>query len=235
MDTVFQSSFDEGFYDFQGIGELTCPNGWTPDWIEFEHDPPGVLHRPEYDFKDSQLGQPEVHSGRWAATFNTRHATHDGCLYRKFQVGKGKGVRARIWTMGVSHEDDMKTDGGHGMRVGIDPTGGEDHTDLTVVYGDWYSSYMKGSQFGDMRYREGKWVEISSEVVSGAEEITVFLHARADFAVDINASHWDDFVLEVGDASEVTPPKPKDVKVADLSLGQLVGLIRRTIKEEMSS
>lgn len=230
METFFQSSFEEGFYDYKGIGELTCPNDWTPDWID--GDAPGVLHRPEYDLKDKQKGQPEVHSGRFAANFFTAHATHDGCLYRKFQVGKGKGVRVRVMTMGVSHEDDMVTDGGHGMRVGIDPTGGEDHTDLSVVYGDWYSSYMKGKKFGAQEYREGKWVEVSAETVSEVDEVTVFLHSRADFAVDINASHWDDFVVEVGDASEIPPPKPKEIKVADLSLGQLIGLIKKTIKEE---
>ena len=238
METFFQSSFEEGSYDYQPegaprpVGELTCPIGWTPQWIEFDDDPPGILHRPEYDMKDKQQGHPEVHSGRFAATFNTRHATHDGCLYRKFKVGKGKGVRVRVMAMGISHEDDMVTDGGHGMRVGIDPTGGEDHTALSVVYGDWYSSYMKDKKFGAQQYKEGKWVEVSAETVSKAEEVTVFLHARADFGVDINASHWDDLVIEVGDASEIPPPKRKEIKVADLSLGQLVGLIRRTIKEE---
>lgn len=229
MQTIFQSTFDEGFEDFQGIRELTVPKGWTPDWVD-GHEP-GVLHRPEYDQKKSP--QPEVHSGNFAANFFTVHATHDACLYRKFKVGKKKGVRFRAFVMGISHEDDLVTDGGHGMRIGIDPSGGTDFSALTVVYGDYYSSYMKGHKFGDKEYKEGKWVEVSSEAVSEEDEVTVFLHSKCDYAVDINASHWDDLVLEVGEPSEVNPPKPKDIKVGELSFGQLVGLIRRMIREEM--
>jgi hypothetical protein len=230
MDTIFQSSFEEGFTDYQGIGELTVPVGWTPDWIDGNE--PGVLHRPEYDRKDQWVGQPEVHSGRYAANFFTTHATHDGCLYRKFRVGKGKGVRASVWVMGISHEKDGVTDGGHGMQLGIDPTGGTDFSALTVIYGDYYSSYMKGSRFGEMEYVEGKWAQITVEAVAAEEEVTLFLHSKCDYAVDINASHWDDLTVEVGDASEVTPPKPKEIKVGELSLGQLIGLIRRVIREE---
>jgi hypothetical protein len=230
MQTIFRTSFEQGFEDFKGIGELTIPKGWTPAWIDGNE--PGVLHRPEYDFKDRQKGQPEVHSGRFAANFFTVHATHDACLYRKFQVGKGKGIRVRAMVMGISHEDDGTTDGGHGMRVGVDPSGGTDFSALTVVYGDYYSSYMKAPKFGVKQYAEGKWVEVTVDAIAQEDEVTVFLHSKCDFAVDINASHWDDIHVEIGEAHEVTPPKPKDIKVGELSLGQLVGLIRRVIKEE---
>jgi hypothetical protein len=232
MHTIFHTSFDEGFEDYQGIGELTVPIGWTPDWVDGNE--PGVLHRPEYDKKDKQAGQPEVFSGRFAANFFTAHATHDGCLYRTFHVGKGNGVRVRAMVMGVSHEDNLTTDGGHGMRLGIDPAGGADFTALGVVYGDYYSSYMKSPRFGDKQYRERKWVEVTVEAVAEEDEVTVFLHSKCDFAVDINASHWDDVEVQVGQAHEVSPPKPKDIKVGELSLGQLVGLIRRVVREEMA-
>jgi hypothetical protein len=231
MHTIFKTSFESGFEDYQGIGELTVPKDWTPDWVDGNE--PGVLHRPEYDRKDKQAGQPEVYSGRYAANFFTVHATHDACLYRKFKVGKGKGVRIRAMVMGVSHEDNGVTDGGHGMRLGIDPSGGTDFTALSVVYGLYYSSYMKGLRYGDRRYQEGKWVEVTAEAVSQADEITVFMHSKCDFAVDINASHWDDLEVQIGEPNEVEPPERKDIKVGDLSLGQLVGLIRRVVKEEM--
>ena len=230
MQTIFKSSFEEGFEYYHGIGELTVPKNWTPDWVDGNE--PGVLHRPEYASKDKNKGQPEIHSGRFAANFFTVHATHDGCLYRTFRVGKGSGVRVRAMVMGISHGDNLITDGGHGMRLGIDPSGGKDFTALSVVYGDYYSSYMKSRRFGAKRYQEGKWVEVSVEAIAQEDEITVFMHAKCDFAVDINASHWDDLELAVGQASEVTPPKPKDIKVGELSLGQLVGLIRRIVKEE---
>jgi hypothetical protein len=227
MDTFFQTSFEEGFYDYQDIKELTCPKGWKPGWIQGTK--PGVLHRPEYDAKDTERRHPEVRTGRFAANFFTVHATHDACLYHKFKVGEDVGVRASVWCMNVTHEDDLVTDGGHGMRIGIDPTGGTDHNSLNVLYGPWWSSYMK-----DQGWEERKWRRISVDAISEAKEITVFLHARADWAVDINASHWDDFELEVGDKDEVSPPEREELEIGKFSLGQLTQMIREIVQEELA-
>jgi hypothetical protein len=155
------------------------------------------------------------------------HATHDACLYRKFRVGTGKGVRASVWCMNVTHDQDGTT-GGHGMRVGIDPTGGEDHTADSVVYGDYWSSYMDG-------WKEREWRQVDVETVSQGDEITVFLHARCDFPVDINASHWDDFSLEVGEASEVVVP-PSAATTAQPgypTLEQIEAVVRKVVREEL--
>lgn len=224
MQKVFESSFEEGFYDYQGIGELTCPNDWTPAWRPTVG--PGILHRPEYDAKDAGIGQPEVRTGRYAANFFTVHATHDGCLYRKFKVGKGNGVRASVWCMGVTFDRENKPSGGHGMRVGIDPTGGVDHTASTVLYGDYWSSYMP-------EWKERVWHQVDVEAVAEADEITVFLHAKNDYPVVISASHWDDFVLEVGGADEVTPPEPPPLDISKLTQEQLESLIRKIVQEEL--
>jgi hypothetical protein len=230
MQTVFSSSFEEGFYDYQGIGELTCPYGWTPSWVQGPGG--GKLHRPEYDAKDRDKSQPEVRTGRYAANFFTVYATHDGCLYRKFRVGAGKLVRASVWCMNVTNSKDGP-DGGHGMRLGIDPAGGTNHLGMNVVYGDYWSSYMKGSEGG---WKERKWKQVDVETISQADEITVFLHAKCDYPADINASHWDDFVLDVG---EVPPDyEPPDLsiagaqKIGDMNLAQLEELIRRIAREE---
>jgi hypothetical protein len=227
MQTVFSSSFSEGFYDYNGIGELTCPYGWTPSWVQGPGG--GKLHRPEYDSKDRARSQPEVRTGRYAANFFTVYATHDGCLYRKFRVGAGKLVRAKIWCMGVSHSKSGR-DGGHGMRIGIDPEGGDNHLGMGVVYGDYWSSYME-------EYEERKWKLIEVETVSVTDEITVFLHAKCDYAADINASHWDDFVLEVGEVEDDYEPKYATVAgekpIGDMSQAQLEELIRRIVREEM--
>jgi hypothetical protein len=227
MQKVFESSFEEGFYDFEGISELTCPNGWTPVWVESTEA--GLNHRPEYDFKDRDLGHPEVRSGRWAANFFTTFATHDGALYRRFRVGIGRGIRVSVWCMGVTH-DPSGIDGGHGMQIGIDPTGGTDHTAATVVYGDWWSSYMK-----DEGWAEGVWKQVDAETVSQTEEITVFLRAKCDFKAEINASHWDDFVLELGDASEVKVPAVVAAAApSEMTAEQLEAFIRQIVRDELS-
>jgi hypothetical protein len=231
MRTIFKTSFEAGFEDFEGIGELTVPKDWTPDWLSPEKHVPGKLHRPEYDMKDKFAGQPEVHSGRFAANFFTVHSTHDACLYRTFDVEKGEAVRVRAMVMSVSHEDDNVTHGGHGMRLGIDPSGGTKFDALNVVYGDFYSSYMTGTEHGEKRYEERKWVEVTAEAIAESDVITVFMHSRADFAVNINASHWDDLEVEVGSPSEVDPPKPEHVKIESLTLEQLSDYIQLKIEQ----
>ena len=221
MKVFYKTSFDDGFYDYQDIGELTCPSGWTPKWLE-SGGGQGVLHRPEYDLKDTKLGQPEVRTGRYAANFFTVHSTHDGCLVRKFAVGAGNPVRAIVWCMNVTFDQDG-SHGGHGMRIGIDPTGGEDHAGENVVYSDWWSSHMA-------EWKERVWKKLAVETVSQADEITVFLHAKNDYPVDISASHWDDFVLKVGEKGELPEPDQPD----SLTPSELEKLIRRIVREELA-
>jgi hypothetical protein len=227
METIYQTSFDQGFYDYKRTGELTCPNGWTPQWVQGEGG--GVLHRPEYDAKDREKGQPEVRTGRYAANFFTVHATHDGCLYRRFKVGKGKLIRAAVWCMNVSNSKNGKH-GGHGMQIGIDPLGGQDHTALTVKYGEWWSSHMED-------WKEREWRKVEVEVISQTDEITVFLHAKCDYPADINASHWDDLKIETSDVVPVSEI-PDVVPVAPPSeyptLQQIEEIVRRVVQEELA-
>jgi hypothetical protein len=60
--------------------------------------------------------------------------------------------------MNVTRDRDGVTPGGHGMRIGIDPTGGIDHTAKTVVYGDYWSSYMEG-------WKERVWKQVDTEIL----------------------------------------------------------------------
>ena len=187
MSVSYRSSFDEGFYAFNDESELTCPNHWKPAW---KWDPQeGTLDRPEYKPKDRDMGQPEVRTGKHAAGFYTSHATHNACLYRKFTVGQGSRVKAGVWSMGVTH-DDSGGGGGLGMRIGIDPTGSTDHTASTVEYSLYWSSHLPD-------WREREWRQLEVEVFARADTITVFLTSIADWPVDINASHWDDLMIQI--------------------------------------
>jgi hypothetical protein len=220
MQTVFRSSFEEGSYDYQGIPQLTCPTGWTPHWIDGPAS--GILHRPEYEVKDRERGHPETRTGRYSASFYTVFATHDACLYRKFRVSSGKLVRASVWAMNVSNSRGGR-DGGHGMQVGIDPAGGEDHTAPSVVYGGWWSSYMPD-------WQEREWRELSIEAMAATDVVTVFLHAKCDYAADVNASYWDDFQLQTGNAE---PELPADDGRTYPTLAQIEEIVRRVVREEL--
>lgn len=221
MQTVFRSSFEEGAYDYQGVLQLTCPTGWTPRWVDGSAS--ASLHRPEYVVKDQERGHPETRTGRFSASFYTLFATHDACLYRKFRVAPEVLVRATVWAMNVSNSQGGR-DGGHGMRIGIDPTGGEDHTAPSVVYGDWWSSYMPD-------WQEREWRELSVETRAASEVVTVFLHGKCDYAADVNASYWDDFQLQVGD---VAPEPPADRERTYPTLAQIEEIVRRVVREELS-
>ena len=171
-----------------------------------------------------------MRTGRFAANFFTVFATHDGCLYRKFKVEPGKLVRASVWCMNVTNSRTGQ-DGGHGMRVGIDPTGSQDHTGVSVVYGDWWSIYMEDSQ-------EREWRQVTVETIAQSDEITVFLHAKCDFPAAINASHWDDFMLEVGEvdeATELAEPEAPGAPAGYPTLDEIEQMVRRVVREELSN
>jgi hypothetical protein len=117
------------------------------------------------------------------------------------------------------------------MRIGIDPTGGTDHTADTVVYGHYWSSYMK-----DEGWQERKWRQVEAEAYSQVDEVTVFLHAQCDHPVDINASHWDDFEIEARPAPApiVTPtPTTETESGTGLTLEALEAMFRRVLREEL--
>jgi hypothetical protein len=120
------------------------------------------------------------------------------------------------------------------MRLGIDPTGATKFDGLNVRYGDFYSTYMTGVEHGSQRYEEGKWVEVTAEAIAEADQITVFMHSKADFAVQISASHWDNLVVEVGAPTEIDPLKLEHIKFGELTLEQLKDLIKLTIKQEIA-
>jgi LysM repeat protein len=189
---LWRSSFEEGFYDYQDAGELTVPNGWTPVWEERDPDDPlDQLNRPEYDVKDIYLGHPEVRTGRYAAAVFTVFSTHDTALYRRFTVEPGRRVLASVWAMGVSSAPDGRR-GGLGMRIGIDPTGGVDPHAPTVEYSLYWSTHLTD-------WRDREWRKLQVEATSQSETMTVFLASSADWPVDVNASHWDDLLIRVGE------------------------------------
>lgn len=185
MRIAYQTSFEEGFYDWEDTPEVTVPNGWAPAWW----DP--NKKRPEYDKKDKEAGQPEVRTGRYAACFFHAFTEIDGILYKQFDVTPGSPVEASVYCMGV-----IAADAGMGMTIGIDPGGGLDFQN-EGFYQEWWSTYMD-------EYANRVWKQIVVKDISGEEgRITVFLRAKNDHARQPLVSHWDDFVFKVEDG---TPP-----------------------------
>ena len=200
MITLNDDGFEKGFYPFNGVSELECPNGWAPDWVRATADnKDGINVRPEIKPK---YQTPEVRTGKWSVSIHTREATHQAVLLKQFSAEPGRYHTASVFAMGVTGK---KGGCGHGMRIGIDPTGKCDFRAESVVWSDWYSQYMDS-------WEDRKWVDLAVTAVAANQTITVFLWSSNDYPKDAFA-HFDDFKLEtegdggdnppVGDLSEV--------------------------------
>jgi hypothetical protein len=198
MTEIFRDGFEGQFYhaddhydNKQSVSELECPIGWSPDWEVSTG--PGVNHRPEYKPKDKRQGHPEVYEGQQAIGIHTTTSSHDGVLFRRFQVTPGAKIKASVWAMG-------KGDGsGHGMSVGIDPTGATNFKTLDGNYwGEWW-----GTDNGD--WVNGEWRNISQEIIANSNIITVYLRTVARYA-NSNAAHFDSFLLESDLDGPIDPP-----------------------------
>lgn len=188
METIIFDGFEDGFYDYQGIGELTVPKEWTPKWRP-------DWARPEFDAKDKNKGQPEVRTGRYAATIFLPWKRFDGFLVRKFNTGSNRRVRASVWAMSVSRNNTGGY-GGHGSQIGIDPTGGDD----PAAMGVWWSGWTER--------KNDIWQYIETPLVtSESQYITVFIRSLVDWDSNFSGGHYDDFTL-LGE--QYTPPPGSD-------------------------
>jgi len=197
MTIIFEDGFEGAFYyaddKYSGdtdVSELECPVGWKPDWVQGTE--PGINNRPEY--KPKIKPQPEVYEGERAVGIHSTFSSHDGVIYRQFDVTPGAKIKASVMAMG-------KGDGGAGMVVGIDPTGGIDFKNLDPAYwGEWWSTDVPD-------WVEAAWANISKEVIANAPKITVFLRSNSRFPNN-NTGHFDNFVLESDKDDPVDPPVP---------------------------
>jgi len=187
--TTINDGFEGGFYRFQGEGELECPNGWVPVW---RHDAtPGVLNRPEY----KPAGAAQVRSGSAAAAIHSRFSSIDGALVRTVSTERGDLVQASVWMLKTEDGD------GHGMQIGIDPTGGTLLDSAKIEWSDWFSQY-------EPDYARNAWRQ--RQVVTYAESnlMTVFLRSKVDVATDGTNAHFDDVVIEVEESESEPEPGP---------------------------
>jgi len=201
MRPLHEDSFESGFFPWQGTSELEVPYSWMPLWdqgTEAETSE-GFLVRPEYKPKWRGNGATEIRTGDWAASIHVREATHKGVLVRQFEAEPGKIHRPSVWCMGV---DDPAGKSGHGMRIGIDPTGQLDFQSARVVWSDWYSQYMD-------EWQDRQWWRLLVDVEALNDRITVFLWSSNDYR-ESAFTHFDDFLLEVEGDAEQPEPEPSD-------------------------
>ena len=146
----------ETFYDQDQIGELTIPAGTSIYW---RHDPAeGQLDRVEADFKDADIGHPEVFEGRYSAslawTFSTGSAALVSDPIYEGIVGLPTVIRASYMhvfadggeggaVLGVVFQDNDPFDG---MLHEMPSAEGNAFTDPAIKWGDWVSMREVGDR-----------------------------------------------------------------------------------------
>jgi hypothetical protein len=196
---VFQTSMDEGFYDYQGIGELTVPVGSVPLW---EHDgsDDAVLNRPEYD----RRAVPHVHTAPNAAGAFTMFTTMEEAIVYEIACKPSDEVRASVWCNGVDGQQS-----GLGLRLGIateNPGAGAIEVQANdgkfagvledkAVWGDWFNGRP-----------DDVWEQVWTPVVAATgARVWIMLNARKDVSAP-GHSHWDDLVVEIRGNGSGEPP-----------------------------
>ena len=193
-ETILDEGFEGRFEDWQEIGELTVPEGWTPVWREGTEA--GIDHRPECD---RERDRPR--SGSSAAKMFTVHASHTGALAKRMSVRAGERVRVVAW--GATWKDEC----GHGLRVGIDPDGGLDFEAESVVWSSWWGQY--NSDWTPEAYHE-----FSAVAEPEGDYVTVFLYSHSDYKGSVVAAYWDDVVIEQEGGGGIEPPQTGDLAAA---------------------
>ena len=151
------------------------------------------------------------------------YAYFDAVLYRTFTTAIGRLLRAQVWTTAESI-------GGLACQIGIDPAGGFEPGDPTVVWSDWYGT-------DDPLFQPYRWQQVVADAEAQAPVVTVLLRCKARDAVQVNAGFFDDIAV-FSDEPE-PPPTPHGigpyVDAIDATLQQAradVDALRQYISEQ---
>jgi uncharacterized protein YraI len=123
-----------------------------------------------------------------------------------FQMGRGgalyrAGLFQDVYNIQAGLEVEMSAfvyiegDGAR-TRVGVNPVGGNNPFDPSVVWSDWEDD-------------SNTWKEIRVRATAGGTGVTVFLYAEANQPANPSFAYWDDAALRVvGGAPVALPPAP---------------------------
>ena len=197
---VYYDGLEQGFYDQDGVDELTLPVKHRVKW-----DPARPC--PEMDSKRASAGHSEIYEGQYSAVGFLPYAKFRWWVYttQPIAVDRGKRTRASVQVMVVSHgmEGDPSKAGDCGMRSGLSPATTEDPESPTIVWSSWHG-------VRDTLANERIWVKVqTAELIPQVDAVRLWIQCNADLAADISAGHWDEEIVEqYGEASPPPPPPP---------------------------
>ena len=198
-ETVHYDGLEDGFYDQDGVDELTLPLKHRMIW-----DP--VRPCPEMDSKRISAGHSEVYRGQCSAVGFLPYAKFRWWVYttEPIAVAAGARTRASIAAMIVAHGigGDASKAGDCGMRVGLSPATTTDPESPTIVWSDWWG-------VRDTLENERAWHLLETpELIPQVGQVRLWVQCNADVAADISAGHWDEEIVEQYIEESPPPPPP---------------------------
>lgn len=205
MTNLTNPDFEDGFYNWSDIGELTIANGWEPWFREGDG-----YHRPEFKPESSSTGSGRVMQGGRGQKQFTTFAKQDGGIYQRVEgVMPGAWYEfdawAYVWSTDSDNPDHSPPPQGKlAALVGINPWGDNRALYRTTIWG-------KESVGGDGRLAYNEWLRVSITAQAWGNAITVFLRGNAEYAAKHNDVYWDLCLLrqvELGSGPAEPPEQP---------------------------
>ncbi|MEM8856989.1 MAG: hypothetical protein AAGD96_01625 [Chloroflexota bacterium] len=198
---LLNGDFEEGYRQVDGFETAWVAVGWEPFAITTDLDIPNNPNGspPVYLASDSSSATTNRSlTGSRSQMWRTNYSAAFAGVYQRVPIPEESTVRLSAWTFGWSStgEDPSISQNAAWMRqrIGIDPTGGTDPTSEDIIW-------SPAAQYIDT------WGELSVEVKSQAEYVTVFLSAYPNFVLPNNEIHYDSARLRVV-AYELPTPAP---------------------------
>jgi LysM repeat protein len=180
----------------------------------YDDAPEGCIawHNPEYrDTKDIVPGPARIRSGKNAQKYFTFWSTHEAGLLQTVSVPPGSTVRFDVYMHAwSSNRDPIESDPNSylssgqtsmHMKVGIDPTGGDNPWAASVIWSPEHDAY-------------DTWSYYEVRAVAQSDHVTVFTHTMPEKGTKHNDVYVDDAELVAVDVPNTSNPPPAEAAPA---------------------
>jgi LysM repeat protein len=195
---LINPGFEPPFVTVDGAPPRQVAQGWLPWHIGGGQSESENVQPEYYPASDATngLGVPRIRNGSDAQQYHSWYATHDGGVYQQvggIQPGATLRFSAYVYVWSSTYEDVNRSEqpGGIVVRVGIDPSGGSDPANASIVWSDAGVQYDAFSEY-------------SVSAVASGSAVTVFVRSTVTQPVQNNNIYVDDASLVVEGATQ--PP-----------------------------
>lgn len=204
---LLQDPSFEGPYVSRGRADLNTPQAWglwtvdSPRNYEWQN-------RSDRLFAFPHPADPERHSGTNSQNLNGGYVTFTAALYQTVSVPDRANVVGSAWawvhTCNIAKDANGQliadncasaVESGVYVRVGIDPSGGQNPYAAGVVWSNNITPHQR-------------WEQATVSATATGTSVTLFLFVTQAWPADINRAYFDDASLTVGGAGGSAAPVP---------------------------